>query len=286
MAHAISASFERMAGAGESLVPQRRRFGRVQMQSVALARTSRRLEVAIPRSGALILQRSGSSAVAWRNGGVKLETLDWAVVPGPMLELESADDGAILLLHGEEAESGWSRTLELTRAAGRCMGGSGMGRVAGNFLASLADAADTIDSAQGDEISRIALQLVRSAAWENRDRQRGVSSRHALLARAQAYIARNLADPELSVDRVAGALNCTKRYIHKAFSDSGETVAGHIWGLRLERCREDLSTAARRPITDIAFSWGFNSSSHFSRLFRERFGASPRSYRATAIASA
>jgi transcriptional regulator GlxA family with amidase domain len=85
---------------------------------------------------------------------------------------------------------------------------------------------------------------------------------------------------------VAGALNCTKRYIHKAFSDSGETIASHIWGMRLERCREDLSASARRPITDIAFSWGFNSSSHFSRLFRERFGASPRGYRATVIASA
>jgi AraC family transcriptional activator of tynA and feaB len=32
-------------------------------------------------------------------------------------------------------------------------------------------------------------------------------------------------------------------------------------------------------ISDIAFGWGFNSAPHFSRSFRERYGASPREYR-------
>jgi len=263
----------------------RRQVGRVQIENISLPRTAGMCEVAIPRGGALVLQRRGSSAVAWRTGAVQLEALDWAVVPGPRIELETSDEGAVLVLHGEEAESGWSRTLELTRTAGRSMGGSGLGRVAGGFLASLAEVADTIPPERGEELSRIALQLVRSAAREGRERQRGSSLRHALLARAQAYIARRIADPELSVERIAAALNCTKRYVHKAFSDSGETVAGHIWGLRLERCREDLTKSATRPITDIAFGWGFNSSSHFSRLFRERYGTSPRAYRAAAQAA-
>lgn len=264
--------------------PGGRRIGRVLIINISLPCTRSTREVAIPLSGALVLQRHGSSAVAWRTGAVRLETLEWAVVPGPRLELEANGESTVLVLHGEEAEAAWSRTLELTRATGRCLGGSGLGRVASGFLVSLADAADTIPPEQSEEISKIALQLVRSAARESREPRRGPSSRQALRARAQAYIARRLSDPELSVDRVAGALNCTKRYIHKAFSDSGETVAGHIWGLRLERCRDDLATAANRPITDIAFGWGFNSSSHFSRLFRERFGTSPRAYRAAAQA--
>ena len=270
--------------ADSAAAPGGRRVGRVQIETISLPRASGMREVAIPRSGALVLQRRGSSAVAWRTGAVRLEALEWAVVPGPRLEFETTGESAVLVLHGEEAEAGWSRTLEFTRTAGRCLGGSGLGRVAGGFLASLADAADTIPPEQCEEVSRIALQLVRSAARESREPRRGLSSRHALLARAQDYIDRRLSDPELSVDRVASALNCTKRYIHKAFSDSGETVAGHIWGLRLERCRDDLATTANRPITDIAFGWGFNSSSHFSRLFRERFGTSPRAYRAAAQA--
>ena len=51
---------------------------------------------------------------------------------------------------------------------------------------------------------------------------------------------------------------------------------------RVERCADDLRDPgqAHRPITDICFSWGFNSTSHFSRLFKERFGVTPRGYRA------
>ncbi|NOZ42961.1 MAG: helix-turn-helix domain-containing protein, partial [Alphaproteobacteria bacterium] len=30
---------------------------------------------------------------------------------------------------------------------------------------------------------------------------------------------------------------------------------------------------------DIAFVWGFNSMTHFSRVFKERYGASPRCFR-------
>jgi len=53
----------------------------------------------------------------------------------------------------------------------------------------------------------------------------------------------------------------------------------------LQQNREDLASAAqrKRSITEIAFSWGFNSSPHFSRLFKERYGISPRRYRARAF---
>ena len=37
-------------------------------------------------------------------------------------------------------------------------------------------------------------------------------------------------------------------------------------------CSSDLKT-----ITDVAFSWGFSSSSHFSRVFRKYFGVVPSS---------
>ena len=32
-------------------------------------------------------------------------------------------------------------------------------------------------------------------------------------------------------------------------------------------------------ITDIAYRWGFSDAAHFARMFRERFGMSPRRYR-------
>jgi AraC-like DNA-binding protein len=35
-----------------------------------------------------------------------------------------------------------------------------------------------------------------------------------------------------------------------------------------------------KTITEIAFSWGFSDSAHFSRSFRKQFGICPRVFRA------
>jgi AraC-like DNA-binding protein len=59
---------------------------------------------------------------------------------------------------------------------------------------------------------------------------------------------------------------------------------GHtIWAQRLEACRRELGDPQQghRSISDIAFGWGFNDAAHFSRAFRERFGLSPREWRAS-----
>ena len=101
--------------------------------------------------------------------------------------------------------------------------------------------------------------------------------------RIKAYIERNLRDPGLSIDQIADAFQCSKRNLHKAFSHDGATISDHIWRLRLERCRNDLlsPSCAWKSITEIAFSWGFNSSTHFSKAFKEAFGMPPRLYRLT-----
>jgi AraC-like DNA-binding protein len=97
----------------------------------------------------------------------------------------------------------------------------------------------------------------------------------ALYERAQAYIHDHLRDPDLSIDRISVALGCTKRYLHMLFSERGLTVSEYIWRARLLNCRQELETKAGRTITDVAFSWGFSSSSHFSRVFRNYFGIAP-----------
>ena len=72
------------------------------------------------------------------------------------------------------------------------------------------------------------------------------------------------------------------RSLHRAFAaDPAGSVSKHLWVRRLDRCAADLRdpTQVHRQVTDICFSWGFNSTSHFSRLFKEQFGVSPRDYR-------
>jgi AraC-like DNA-binding protein len=96
-----------------------------------------------------------------------------------------------------------------------------------------------------------------------------------MYVRAQAYIREHLRDPDLSIDRISAALGCTKRYLHMLFSERGMTVSDYIWSARLQHCRQELETHAGKTITDVAFSWGFSSSSHFSRVFRKCYGVVP-----------
>jgi len=99
----------------------------------------------------------------------------------------------------------------------------------------------------------------------------------ALYERAQAFIHDHLRDPDLSIDQISMALGCTKRYLHMVFSDRGITVSEYIWRARLLNCRQELEIPGNKTITDVAFSWGFSSSSHFSRIFRKYFGIVPSS---------
>jgi AraC-like DNA-binding protein len=111
----------------------------------------------------------------------------------------------------------------------------------------------------------------------------GTTTQEVLRARVVAYIKRNLADPELDVDSIAMAMDCSKRYLHKIFADQGITVVKMIWRMRLERCYIDLTDPEKVgvSITDLAFSWGFGDSCHFSRAFKAHYGVTPREFRST-----
>jgi AraC-like DNA-binding protein len=109
-----------------------------------------------------------------------------------------------------------------------------------------------------------------------------IGHRDELLMRLKAYIEANLADPDLSVERIAHACSISVRGLHRHFAeDPAGSVSRYLWQRRLLRCAEALRdpSQAHRSITDVCFSYGFGSSSHFSRLFKDRFGVSPVSYR-------
>ena len=109
-----------------------------------------------------------------------------------------------------------------------------------------------------------------------------IGRRDELSMRAKTYIEATLADPELSVERIAHACNISVRGLHRLFDeDPAGSVSRYLWQRRLIRCAEALRdpSQAHRSITDVCFSYGFSSSSHFSRLFKDRFGVPPVRYR-------
>ena len=141
-------------------------------------------------------------------------------------------------------------------------------------------------SAPGEMSAREASDLARQITGMFQQALQGVphvpepqTSRVEMARRARDYIDRNLHDPDLSLDRIARALGCTRRYVHKTF-DGPETVSRYIWNRRLDLCRSLLEQQPEQSttLTALAFDYGFNSSSHFSRSFRERFGTSPSTF--------
>jgi AraC-like DNA-binding protein len=101
-----------------------------------------------------------------------------------------------------------------------------------------------------------------------------------LFDRVVAYIEQAFDDPALSPGSVAAALRISVRYLHLLFAQRGHTTAGWIRERRLAHCREALANVdSDLSVTDVALQAGFTDPSHFSRVFRHRFGMAPNQYR-------
>jgi AraC family transcriptional activator of tynA and feaB len=151
---------------------------------------------------------------------------------------------------------------------------TGTGRIAYDFVHAAFDEATRLspNNAIGVADSLIDLLLL---PLREPDMMFNRAGPEAMYIRAQFFIREHLRDPDLSIDQISAALNCTKRYLHMLFSDRGTTISDYIQHARLQNCRQELEAQAGKSITDVAFSWGFSSSSHFSRVFRKYFGVVP-----------
>lgn len=139
-----------------------------------------------------------------------------------------------------------------------------------------------LDESAAGRVAGTILDLVGSAysvAPQARVDRSSLAAAH--LVRILNYIEAHLTDPDLTPTRIADACRMTTRYLHHLFSEENETVSRYILRRRLEACARALSCPAQRgrTVTSIAFDFGFNSPTHFGRVFRARFGVTPREYR-------
>ena len=158
----------------------------------------------------------------------------------------------------------------------------GLPRIFRSMLVSLSEDIDALTHRDGaafaDTVGDLLSALILSEAGRHLS---DAAPADLLCERAELYIHAHVTDPELSVGRLARALNCSERYLYKAFQGRGVTPDRYLWNARLDRCREALIDEAwsRSTISEIAYRHGFSSGAHFSRAFRERFGMTPRDAR-------
>ncbi len=105
-----------------------------------------------------------------------------------------------------------------------------------------------------------------------------------VITRAKAYITEHQTE-ELSLEQVARSVHTSKFYFCKMFKKStGVHFTDYLSRLRTERARNLLLNPNLR-ISEIAYEVGFQSLTHFNRVFKRILGQSPTTYRAQLLRS-
>lgn len=101
---------------------------------------------------------------------------------------------------------------------------------------------------------------------------------------ARRLIDRQCTNADLTPERVAVALGCSRASLYRMFARRGESVAATIWSTRIERAWRMLTLAdgAGLLISDIALRCGFRELPTFTRMFKRRFGMTPSEAREVA----
>lgn len=161
--------------------------------------------------------------------------------------------------------------------------GSGVGRLLSRFLRNYwAECREQLEETAAQRATVAILDLL-GAAYADIPRAHSDCSSLATAHRIRIinFIGAHLHDPDLTPTRIAQACRMTPRYLHHLFSDQEETVARYILRRRLDACSRALVSGAQRgrTITAIAFDYGFNSPTHFGRVFRAKFNVTPLEFR-------
>ena len=99
-----------------------------------------------------------------------------------------------------------------------------------------------------------------------------------MVRRARAYIIGHQADP-IDLDNVAKAMHVSTFYFCKMFKKAtGLTFTEYLGRVRIEKAKALLLNPHLR-ISEIAYDVGFQSLTHFNRVFREITGEAPTAFR-------
>lgn len=85
----------------------------------------------------------------------------------------------------------------------------------------------------------------------------------------------NLAQP-VTIPEICRRIGQSQRQLNRLFQRyCGETAKGRYLSLRLDQAQRILADS-RTSVTQAALAAGFGQPAHFSRIYRTRFGESPR----------
>jgi AraC-like DNA-binding protein len=217
------------------------------------------------------------ASVSQAQGAVELNSGEWAVFKiNRQVEVDGAGSTRIAMIDPAAFYEHWAALGALSL---KPFGAEeSINRIVFSLFGSIFAEAPRLRPGEGEELAEAALHVLKRALNLAAASQ---TPRVALHKRVRELVDWRIRDPSLSPDMIAKILRCSPRHVHRAFEGEAETLSQYILRRRLERCRQDLSAPqlGRRSITEVAFSWGFNNASHFSRVFKRQFGFPPSTAR-------
>jgi AraC-like DNA-binding protein len=107
----------------------------------------------------------------------------------------------------------------------------------------------------------------------------------AVRLRVKHYVAQNLGDATLDTARIAAAVNLSTGHLNRLFAGEDMSLMRYVWTRRLDLAQQMLAAPRWRGQSIEAIAWrcGFVSPAHFSRLFKEHYGTTPRQMRAAPL---
>ena len=104
------------------------------------------------------------------------------------------------------------------------------------------------------------------------------SEENPIIKKVCAYVDDNLAQ-NISLESAAEFVQVSSFYLSKLFKEEkGETFINYISDKRLEKSRQ-LLAQTELSIKEITASVGYNDQNYYSRIFKSKYGISPKEYR-------
>ena len=108
----------------------------------------------------------------------------------------------------------------------------------------------------------------------------GAAARFGTL-KLRVFIESQLTNPDADAQSIAAGAGVSERHANRLLALEGTSIRRLLIERRLNKCREIIEDPQHqhRSISDIAFFYGFRNLSHFTRVFKDRFGVSPSEHR-------
>src|SRR5690606_30040058 len=115
------------------------------------------------------------------------------------------------------------------------------------------------------------------ATYKKSLNDRSQDSRSGIIQKVQDYAAQHLAGA--SLQSIADHVYLNASYLSKVYKlETGEGISEYLSRLRMEAAAHMLRNTSEK-IYEISTRVGYNKTSYFIKVFKERYGVTPQEYR-------